>query len=285
MLPALSQGGIRATRRALIVICALGIVGLALPTLRWVTRTRFADPSGLFAAAADEASAGSSKEAVATQAARGDHRAIGVEVEYLPRPSKVEESLQQAIDVDFHELPLEECIAAIEKRAKILIHLDINALTEENIGLDQPITLKLHDSRLKAVLQRLLHPLHLEYVLDEDVLLITTAAKAGEKLILRWYPVWDLYPLSTGTVLSSGRKPRQSMGPAEIERDLDLIKMIVSTVEPDTWEDLSGPGSIVFVGEIRCLCIRQTLSIHDEVLKVLRLWREAKRLEQGGLDR
>src|SRR6185369_12394382 len=65
-------------------------------------------------------------------------------------------------------------------------------LTDEGVALDQPITLKLAGVTLRSVLKLLLEPVQLTYVIEDEVMKITTSAKAGEKLTTRVYPVGDL---------------------------------------------------------------------------------------------
>lgn len=57
-----------------------------------------------------------------------------------------------------------------------------------------------------------------------------------------------------------------------------LMNAIETTVQPDSWECLSGPGSMVPVSETNSLVIRQTWSVHRQVLQLLRDLRAAKRL-------
>jgi hypothetical protein len=58
------------------------------------------------------------------------------------------------------------------------------------------------------------------------------------------------------------------------------MKAITGTVVPDSWDLLSGPGSVHAVEASSCLVIRQTRSVHREVLQLLRDLRAAKRVER-----
>ena len=62
----------------------------------------------------------------------------------------------------------------------------------------------------------------------------------------------------------------------------NLMNAITSTIQPDSWEDLSGPGSMMPVREAGCLVIRQTWAVHRQILQLLRDLREAKHLAPGG---
>ncbi len=60
-----------------------------------------------------------------------------------------------------------------------------------------------------------------------------------------------------------------------------LMNAISTTVQPDSWEELSGPGSMVPVRQTSSLVVRQTWSVHRKVLQLLRDLRAAKRLAEA----
>ena len=70
--------------------------------------------------------------------------------------------------------------------------------------------------------------------------------------------------------------------PAPPKRHADLLDAITNTIDPDSWEDLSGPGTYTYVQETGCLVIRQTWAVHRKILQLLRDLREAKHLAPGG---
>jgi general secretion pathway protein D len=244
-------------------------------------------------------------------------------------------ALEKPVDVDFSKLALEECIAYLQKESKIPIWLDQPNVTDEGVELDQPVTLKLKATRLESVLNLLLHPLELAYIPENEVLMITTASKAGEKMFTRTYPVRDLVlvpklpddestdtrpevPANPGAQKGltspdanpTEKKPstgaanqvlKQSFGggrgggmspsvgasvlPGYGPGYMDftgLMNLITTTIQPDTWENLSGPGSMMPYRACSSLVIRQRWDVHREVLQLLRDLREAKRLAPRG---
>jgi hypothetical protein len=56
-----------------------------------------------------------------------------------------------------------------------------------------------------------------------------------------------------------------------------LINAIISTVNPQTWDEVGGPGSIKAVPVASSLVISQTRDVHDGVLDLIRSLRAAKR--------
>jgi hypothetical protein len=323
MLPALNQTASRTTRRMVLVVGFLAAIALALPTLKWVAHGNSAGSLVVVAEAGEPESVGKA--------------AAPVTVEFLPRPTKDEERILKAlatpIDVEFLDLPLEDALSFMNEYPnlpKLALYIDKPTLTDEGVALDQPVTLKLKGLRLESVLKLLLRPVQLTFVIEDDVLQITTQAKAGEKLITRTYPVRDLYqpgeeipvrdprkkdpapkdaapkkpegdsapsaedgsrrPAATQVLKQSFGGGRGGGGGAENgdrapRSRPDLIEAILTNIQPDTWEELSGPGSLTYVKEAGSLVIRQTREVHAEILQLLRDLREAKRLGQAAPGR
>jgi len=113
-------------------------------------------------------------------------------VRYNPTEEKIRRTLSKPTTVEFVDLPLEDCITFLKEYHNINIWLDKATLTDEGVALDQPVTLKLAGVTLRSVLKLLLEPVQLTYVIEDEVMKITTSARAGEKLTTRVYPVGDL---------------------------------------------------------------------------------------------
>ncbi len=114
----------------------------------------------------------------------------------LMKWNPVEEKLRRALDkptnVEWLELALEDCVTYLSEFHGINIILDKTKLTEEGVALDQPITLKLQGVTLRSVLKLLLEPVQLTYMIQNEVMKITTSASAADVLSTRVYPVGDL---------------------------------------------------------------------------------------------
>src|SRR5260370_35316319 len=76
------------------------------------------------------------------------------------------------------ELPLEDALTFLKEYHNISVWIDKQAMTEEGIPLDQPVTLKLAGVRLESILNLLLQPVQLDWVIADEVLKITTRAWA-----------------------------------------------------------------------------------------------------------
>jgi len=116
----------------------------------------------------------------------------------------------------------------------------------------------------------MLSDLDLTYVIQDEVLLITTPEEAEMKLATVAYPVADLVRF------------RDKSG--EEWSDFDsLIETITSTVSPEAWDDVGGPGSIspMQYGNTEVIVLSQTQEVHGEVAALLEKLRSLAGTEQG----
>src|SRR5262249_13658025 len=73
-------------------------------------------------------------------------------------------------------------------------------------------------------------------------------------------------------------------GPGDIDNwDIrTLLDLIVSVIQPDSWEELSGPGSVQLYAPKLVLSVRQTHNVHFEVRNLLTVLRRARYLARQG---
>ena len=138
------------------------------------------------------------------------------------------------------------------------IQLDTKALNEAGIAPDTPITKSLKGVSLRSAPDLLLRDLKLTWIIDDEVLLVTTPEEAENHLTTRVFDVADM-------VVCRDRK-------GKLWDDHDsLISSIKSTVLPRTWDDVGGPGSMAPAdfGTARALIICQTYRAHCEIADAL----------------
>ena len=154
-------------------------------------------------------------------------------------------------------MPLTDAIDYLKDFHKIEIQLDKKAMDEAGIGTDTTVTKNLKDIPLRSALRLILHELGLTYVVENEVLLITTNEAAEARCEPVVYPVADLV-----------EKYRDRNG--NITPDFDsLIEMIQSTVAPSSWDEVGGPGSIAKFDTNLSLVLDQTQEVHEEVVDLL----------------
>ncbi|WP_197526651.1 VWA domain-containing protein [Botrimarina colliarenosi] len=126
---------------------------------------------------------------------REKYKAVDVAGE-SPSEKAIAEALKSPLPsagLDFPDgTPLEEVVTYLRVEYEIEIVLDNIALDELGLGPDEPIQVSLRNVSLRSALRRMLEPLELTYVIDDEVLLITTQEEALTKLTVKVYPVADL---------------------------------------------------------------------------------------------
>lgn len=114
----------------------------------------------------------------------------------LHKSSGAEKRITSALDdqssVQFVEQPLKVAIEYLSSRHEIPILLDKQVLEAAGITEDTPITLTVAGVPLRSILNLMLKEHALTYVIQNDVMMITTVDEAQNRLQTRVYPVGDL---------------------------------------------------------------------------------------------
>lgn len=183
--------------------------------------------------------------------------------------SHIEEALKHRGSIDFVERPLRDVVPELSRQFKVPVVLSFKKLEEASVSPETPITKKFYDLTFESILRLLLKDLELTYVVRDEVLQITTPEDAESQLITRVYPVLDL------VTVGKSRPPKSGFG-----KDYDsLIDVIIATIQPDSWDDVGGPGAIDALGNAGSLVISQTSEVHGQIEGLLAALRKAKALQ------
>ena len=109
-----------------------------------------------------------------------------------PNEKRIQQALTESTEVTFTDQPLKEALDYLESIHHIEIYIDAAALSDEGISTDQNVNLVMSGVTLRSCLRLMLEPLNLTYIIEDEVMKITTQAKADEKMTTRVYPVADL---------------------------------------------------------------------------------------------
>ena len=110
----------------------------------------------------------------------------------------IQDALKQPTQMDFTEQPLKDVIDYLKDYHTQLLgrpiemQLDTKALNDAGIAPDTPVTKTLKGITLRSALKLLLHDLQLTYIIQNEVLYITTPEEAEGRLSTKVYPVADL---------------------------------------------------------------------------------------------
>jgi len=113
---------------------------------------------------------------------------------YQPGSSeeKIYRELGNSTDLEFADTPLSDVVDFIKNKHEIEIQLDSKGLTDAAVDPSAPITRSVKGISLRSALRLILEEFDLTYVVQDEVLKITSKEKADEILTTRVYPVADL---------------------------------------------------------------------------------------------
>lgn len=184
---------------------------------------------------------------------------------------RIREALQKSASLHFQEQPLGDVVGELEDRYKIEIQLDTQALDTAGVTTDTPVTIDVEKVSLRSALALFLDALELTYTIRDEVLLITTDEEVEMMLVTRFYPIKDLVAaesLATAGVRNANGGPRKYG--AAVDRILDVVTF---TIEPTTWVEVGGTGSIGYMPQFRGMVVSQTLDVHSQIDALLAMLR------------
>jgi general secretion pathway protein D len=106
---------------------------------------------------------------------------------------EIEQRLKTPVSLKFREAPLSQVMDYLAKLAQVNLHLDPRGLAEEGVTSETPITIDLsQDISLKSALNLILQPLHLSFVIKDEVLKVTSEQLRDGEVYQKVYSVGDL---------------------------------------------------------------------------------------------
>jgi hypothetical protein len=161
--------------------------------------------------------------------------------------ARIIRTLAKPTTVEFLDLPLEDCMTFLKEYHNVNVWIDRGTLTDAGVALDQPITLKLAGVTLESVLHLLLEPAQLDWLVQDEVLKITTKSWADKHPETRTYDIHNL--------IEAGHKHE------------DLIAAITKCIEPASWSGKDAAAGISHTGGV--LVIRQSQRVHSDIAHLL----------------
>jgi general secretion pathway protein D len=280
---------------------------------------------------------------------RSRARMLAQQTKLSPIEMEIQKSLSKAVEVKFSNRPLSEVMDTLGRMAGVNVYLDPQGMHAEGVTTDTPVTLNLTQPiSLKSALNLLLSPLGLSYVVQNEVLRITSEQTRNANTYARVYYVADLvmpipnfvpsYNLGLpGAIRESlnsmgfGMTPRAMAGPLTLAKnegqqpsmqtstevlaqinqmgtpnaaaqppgarapnmtagpgglgggvvaDFDsLIDLITTTISPQSWDDVGGPGSIEGFQTNLSLVVSQTQDVHEQIADLLEQLRRLQDLQ------
>jgi len=182
--------------------------------------------------------------------------------ERSPAEMRIMAALDDDTALEFIETPLEDVISFLRDQHDIPIEIDTRALDDVGIGTDTPITRNIKGIRLRSALWLLLRDLDLNYIIQNDVMLITTPEVAGSLVETHVYGLQRL---------------------PDFDSEM-LAEVIKNTIRPDTWRTDASSDKSPSPSDAKtpktprraaieclpgCLVITQGQHAHEEIVELL----------------
>jgi hypothetical protein len=187
---------------------------------------------------------------------------------YFPSPGEAERRILAALaektQVEFINTPLVDAVQFMTVQSDIPVIIDVVSLEDAGIPADEPVSVTLAGVSLRSALKIILGDIGLTWVVEDEVLKITTKEAAAKKEMTRVYPVGDL------------------VSPTDEDSWSELAEAVQTSVLNGHWQSVDGTGGTVStVRSARALVIRQTQDAHDQIVKLLT---SLRRLESSGAE-
>jgi RNA polymerase sigma factor (sigma-70 family) len=197
-----------------------------------------------------------------------------------PQVIRIEQALTESSEVAFADTPLEEAITFLKEQHGIEMWIDKQSLEEQSVTVDVPINLTMRGTNLESALNLMLQPLQLDYVIKNEVLVITTLSKADELMETRVYNLariphlapQELIDIIVGANGIGGQSGGGGggVGGAGGSAGLATGETIpnASLISGALWKERDGTGGTAWAGKTT-LVILQTQRVHREIVALL----------------
>jgi tetratricopeptide (TPR) repeat protein len=153
------------------------------------------------------------------------------------------------------DISLEDIVKFLQKEAGLPILVNKAALDDVKVGYDSTLSISLPKGVSKrSVLRSVLAELGLTYVIKNEAIEVTSPAKAQSEMVTRILTIDDLFR----SQLSFGGGGVGAGNPISAQ---ELIDLITSTIEPNTWKKNGGLGDITYFAPTRTLIIKNSAEV------------------------
>lgn len=173
---------------------------------------------------------------------------------------RIELALGKEVSLDITDGTLRDAIRNLHETTGVNIVIDVTGIEEEGVTSQAEVTIQISGVTMRSALKVLLSPLRLDYVIEDEVLKVTSRELAKGQHVVVAYHVSDLVRFEAGW---------------EVMFD-ELAALIRQVIEPDSWQDVGGRGSIMGNPATKSFVIRQSAQAHEEIRNLLDQIRKLK---------
>ena len=203
---------------------------------------------------------------------------------YSTRNQELAKKLDATVLWKAKEESLAEFAATLSSLSDLPVLIDKRAL--EWVGLDEDLVInsEARDQALCKTLDEILRKHELTWFIFDEVLMISTPEACESVLRPRVYPAYDMLASRR-----SHKPPPFWFGrwadPADLSDPADaLVDSIQTTLAPETWDEVGGPGSASLVEYPAALVVSQTPQVNRELVDLLDALRTARKAQAPSAD-
>ena len=190
-----------------------------------------------------------------------------------PAEKAIQSKLAKRVDFTFDETPLAAVVDKIREHYGIEAQLYTYRL--KDVSIDSKSTIISQQAKgitLRSALNRSLDEHDLTWLVQNEMLLITTADHAKSVLEVRLYPIGDLVSRHQGDPMGANG------GTAPVPDEFS--SMVSATIDPSTWSQVGGQGEIETYDIGTILIVSQSQATQEKIRELLANLREVKQHQQ-----
>ena len=173
---------------------------------------------------------------------------------------KTLKALDTAVNAQFKDSHLEDVFDYLSTLIGLPIVPDKAALDELNLTYTSPVTFVLkRPVTARTALRGVLRTVGLTYVIRDGAVIATTPVRAREFLTTKTYYLGDLVAAIGNPFFPAGDVLQEALNAQS------LLEMILTTIEPESWDVRGGPGTIRYYVASRSIIVRQSAEIHTSL--------------------
>lgn len=167
-----------------------------------------------------------------------------------PQEKDLHAKLKATDNFNFNNQRLDQLLDDLRKTREINIVVDHFAIAKEIANVeDLKVSLRLKNVPLETALRHALNSVEVDFVLQGSVMVVTSRDKA---LTSKVYPVASL------------------VGDDDEKNGTNLIITIKNTIEPLSWSEAGGNGTLEYFSGTKSLVVRQSWDVHRAIADLLR---------------
>jgi hypothetical protein len=172
-------------------------------------------------------------------------------------------ALKAPITVNFKNWKFDDVITYLETSLGQTILVDREALKDAEVAYDTPINLNVKNVSARTVLRIVLAQVGLTYIVKDELIQVISKERAKDMMVVRTYYIGDIIlNMDPAQAMLPLLQQQQIQGIEALKNVKQIIDMIQSSVDPQSWQLNGGNGTISFDARSMSLVIRQSAEVH-----------------------